>query len=36
MNILIGRGWRKKGTEIREIVLEYIFKAYDIRKKYIA
>jgi hypothetical protein len=35
MNILIGVGWRKKGKEIREIVLKYIMKAYEIRKRYI-
>ena len=35
MNVLIGVGWRKKGREIREIVLEYIRKAYDIRKRYV-
>ena len=36
MNILIGIGWRKKSQQIREIVLDYIRKAYDIRKRYIA
>lgn len=33
IDILIGIGWRKKETEIREIVLEYIRKAFDIRKR---
>ena len=36
LNILIGIGWRKQSKQIREIVLEYIRKAYDIRKRYIA
>ena len=31
LNVLIGLGWRKKGKEIREIVLEYIRKANEIR-----
>ena len=35
MNVLIGIGWRKKGREIREIVLEYIRKAYEIRRRYV-
>ena len=35
LNLLIGIGWRKKGKHIREIVLEYIRKAYDIRKRYV-
>jgi hypothetical protein len=34
MNVLIGIGWRKESRKIREIVLEYIRKAYDIRKRY--
>ena len=32
---LIGIGWRKKSKQIRRIVLEYIRKAYEIRKKYV-
>ena len=35
LNILIGVGWRKKGKEIRSIVLNYIYKAYEIRKTYV-
>ena len=35
MNVMIGVGWREQGREIREIVLEYIRKAYEIRKIYI-
>jgi hypothetical protein len=35
LNILIGIGWRKKSKEIREIVLDYIKKAYEIRERYI-
>jgi hypothetical protein len=35
LQLLIGVGWRKKGRQIREIVLDYISKAYKIRKKYI-
>ena len=35
LNILIGIGWRGKEKEIREIVIEYIRKANEIRKKYI-
>ena len=35
MNVLIGVGWRNKGKEIREIVLEYVRKAYEVRKKYV-
>ena len=35
MNVLIGVGWKKKGKEIREIGLEYIRKAYEIRKRYV-
>ena len=34
LEILIGIGWRKKGREIRKIVLKYIRKAYEIRKRY--
>ena len=34
LNVLIGVGWRKKGKEIRRIVLNYIFKAYKIRDRY--
>ena len=33
IDVLIGIGWRKKEKEIREIVLEYIRKAFDIRKR---
>ena len=36
MNILIGIGWRNKSKEIRKIVLDYMRKAYDIRKRFIA
>ena len=35
LNVLIGVGWRKKGKELREIVLEYIKKAYESRKRYV-
>jgi hypothetical protein len=35
LNVMIGVGWRKQGREIREIVLDYIRKAYDIRKRYV-
>ena len=35
MNVLIGIGWRKKSKRIREIVLEYVCKAYEIRKRYV-
>ena len=35
LNVLIGIGWRKKEKQIREIVLNYIRKANEIRKKYI-
>ena len=35
MNVLIGVGWRKQGIEIKRIVLEYIMKANEIRKRYI-
>ena len=34
MNVLIGVGWKKESRKIREIVLEYIRKAYEIRKRY--
>ena len=34
MNVLIGVGWKKENRKIREIVLEEIRKAYDIRKRY--
>ena len=34
MNVLIGIGWRKKGAEIRKIVLDYMKKAYKIRERY--
>jgi len=33
LNVLIGIGWRNKEQELREIVLEYIRKALDIRKR---
>ena len=35
IQILIGVGWRKKGKEIKAIVLDYMKKAYEIRKRYI-
>jgi len=35
LQLLIGVGWKSKEKEIRKIVLEYIKKAYEIRKKYI-
>ena len=35
LEILIGVGWRKSGKGIREIVLEYVRKAYMIRNKYV-
>ena len=35
LNLLIGIGWRKKNKEIREIVLDYLKKAYEIRRRYI-
>ena len=35
LQILLGVGWREKREEIRKIVLEYMKKAYEIRKKYI-
>jgi len=35
INILIGIGWKEKGKEIREIVLEYMKKANEIRNRYI-
>jgi len=35
MHVLIGIGWRKQGTKIRKIVVEYIRKANKIRKDYI-
>jgi hypothetical protein len=34
LDILIGIGWRKKGREIRKIVLKYMRKAFVIRKRY--
>ena len=34
LNILIGIGWRKKGKECRNIVLDYIKKANEIRRKF--
>ena len=34
LNILIGIGWRKKSKKIREIVFDYLKKAYEIRKRY--
>ena len=36
MNTLIGIGWRNKSKEIRKIVLDYMRKACDIRKRFIA
>jgi hypothetical protein len=36
IQLLIGVGWREKNKRIRKIVLEYIRKAYNIRKKYVA
>jgi len=36
MNILIGEGGGKNGKEIRKIVIDYIRKANNIRKRYIA
>ena len=35
LNVLIGIGWKKKGKEIREIVVKYIREANNIRNKYI-
>jgi len=35
LQILIGVGLREKEREIREIVLDYMKKAYEIRKRYI-
>ena len=35
LNVLIGIGWKNKGKEIREIVVEYIRKANEIRNRYI-
>jgi hypothetical protein len=35
LNILIGIGWRKQSKDIREIVIEYIRKAFEIRKRYV-
>ena len=35
LNILIGIGWRNKEMEIKNIVVEYILKAKEIRKKYV-
>ena len=35
LHVLIGIGWRKKGKQIRNIVLEYMRKAYEIRKRYV-
>ena len=35
LEIMIGVGLREKGKQIREIVLEYIKKANEIRDKYI-
>ncbi len=35
MNLLIGTGSRKKKKEIRKIVLDYIHKAFNIRKRFI-
>ena len=34
LNLLIGIGWRNKEIEISEIVVDYIRKANEIRKKY--
>ena len=34
IDILIGIGWRKKGKEIRQVVVDYIRKANEIRSKY--
>ena len=35
LQILIGIGWKSKEKEIRRIVLDYIKKAYEIRKKFV-
>ena len=35
LNLLIGIGWGKKNKEIREIVLDYLKKVYEIRRRYI-
>ena len=35
LNVLIGIGWRKQSKHIREIVIEYIRQAYEIRKRYV-
>ena len=35
LEIMIGTGLREKGKQIREIVLEYLKKANEIRNKYI-
>ena len=35
LHVLIGVGWRKKERKVREIVLEYMRKAYEVRKKYV-
>ena len=35
LNILIGVGWKEKGKQVREIVVDYLRKANEIRKKYI-
>ena len=36
IQILIGVGWKEKAKEIRQIVVEYIKKAFQIRKQYIS
>jgi hypothetical protein len=35
LQVMIGVGWREGGKEIRRIVLEYIKKAYEVRKNYV-
>ena len=35
LDVLIGHGWKEKGKEIREIVLEYMKKANEIRSRFL-
>ena len=35
LNVLIGVGWGKQSKQIREIVIDYIRKAYVLRMRYV-
>jgi hypothetical protein len=34
MHVMIGAGWRTRGREIRDLVIDYIKKANEIRRRY--